>query len=186
MPKMAARTDHIQPQQAQPGKLTSQRRATLGSRWWLAVAWGGHLLLLHLLMVLLVSLALYFPGLDLLLSCLYLILLTALAWNLGKDSRLSLPATAVAGLIAQLPGFLLTIASRDSYLGLAAGPTYWPFVLQLWHTPFLPLLSLFPFPVAGGLSLAYRALFFLSGAYVIFMLTVASLSRKQKERPLAS
>lgn len=143
------------------------------------LVWGTRLLLFNLAMIPLVSLATYFPGLDLAASGLFLVLTASMARRLTLETSPSLLTAALIGLLAQSPGIVLTLASCHSFHGLNTVFFYWPFFLQAWHTPFLPLLSCFPQALAGGISLAYRAYYYLSGCYVLFIVAVVALTRNR-------
>lgn len=98
---------------------------------------------LHLGAVLAVWLAMYFPGLDIVLSILYLLLL----WQEGKYTYRMMGSPkkqALVAIIWQLPGFILgssVILGLDRLTDFAY---YFIFILELWVTPVLPLVSLIP------------------------------------------
>lgn len=93
--------------------------------------------------ILAVWLAMYYPGLDIILSLFYL----ALLWEEGRYAnrviRNNKKHALVAG-ISQLPGFILAgsvILGLDRLTDFAY---YFVFILELWVTPVLPLVSLLP------------------------------------------
>lgn len=85
----------------------------------------------------------YFPGLDIILSILYLILLR----EEGKHSAQVLLDHKKQALVAgiwQLPGFILGASVLLGLDRLTDFAYYFVFILELWQTPILPLVSLIP------------------------------------------
>lgn len=85
----------------------------------------------------------YFPGLDIILSILYLILLR----EEGKHSAqvlLDHKKQALVAVIWQLPGFILGASVLLGLDRLTDFAYYFVFILELWQTPILPLVSLIP------------------------------------------
>lgn len=112
---------------------------------------------LHLSAILAIWLGTYYPGLDIALSILYLLLL----WTEGQHSWRILRSPWKQALIAvfwQLPGFLLAGSILSGLDRLTEFAYYFVFILELWHTPVLPLISLLPvgtildIPIYYGLS----------------------------------
>ena len=98
---------------------------------------------LHLSAILAVWLAMYFPGLDIILSTLYLLLL----WEEGKYTYRMLrnpKKQAVIACMWQLPGFILASSIILGVDRLTDFAYYFVFILELWFTPILPLVSLLP------------------------------------------
>ncbi len=99
--------------------------------------------LIHLSAILAVWLAMYYPGLDIILSILYLVVL----WEEGNYTfrriQNSLKQAAVA-VIWQLPGFILALSVILKWDRLTDFAYYFIFILELWVTPVLPLISLLP------------------------------------------
>jgi hypothetical protein len=85
----------------------------------------------------------YYPGLDVVLSILYFILL----WEEGKYTlrtvRSPLKQKMIAGLW-QLPGIILGSSVILGFDRLTDYAYYFVFILELWVTPVLPLVSLLP------------------------------------------
>lgn len=82
----------------------------------------------------------YYPGLDIALSLLYLLII------LGEASykRFSFLQQNLIGIVWQLPALFLSLTVL---LGLDRATDfsyYFIFMLQLWHTPVLPLITLLP------------------------------------------
>lgn len=85
----------------------------------------------------------YFPGLDIVLALVYLYIV----WKEGRYSRLVLSSRARRAMVAivwQLPGFLLAGSILCSLDAVAQFGYYFIFMLELWDTPLLPLVSLIP------------------------------------------
>jgi len=103
----------------------------------------GRVYILHISAILAIWLAMYYSGLDIILSIIYLFLL----WEEGKYTHRMLRNPKKQALIAslwQLPGFVLgtsVIIGIDRVTDLAY---YFVFMLELWVTPILPLVSLLP------------------------------------------
>lgn len=98
--------------------------------------------LLHIFAVLAVWLGMYFPGLDLGLSILYLIILR----EEGKHSAKLLNnwKQGLVAVIWQLPGIFLGTSVVMGWDRLTDFAYYFIFILELWLTPILPLVSLLP------------------------------------------
>lgn len=113
---------------------------------------------LHFSAILAVWLAMYYPGLDILLAIIYLILL----WEEGKNTWQLQPKLLRQALVAclwQLPGFFLAGSILLGLDRLTEFAYYFVFILELWHTPVLPLISLLPVWTARGLPVYYGLLF---------------------------
>jgi len=85
----------------------------------------------------------YYPGLDIILSMLYLVLL----WEEGKYTYKMVRNPKKQALIAgiwQLPGFMLGLSVVLGLDRLTDFAYYFVFILELWVTPILPLVSLLP------------------------------------------
>lgn len=102
----------------------------------------------------------YFPGLDIILAILYLLLL----WEEGKHTcriLCSRRRQALIAIIWQLPGLILAgfvILGLDRLTDFAY---YFIFILELWVTPILPLISLLP-----TLTILERPIYF----YLLFLM----------------
>lgn len=148
------------------------------------IRWGTHLLLIHLYFILIVWLAGYFPGLDLLAMGIYLIVI----WQAGrlivnetKSSSLMMLAT---GLFAQLPGLVLAVTCLAYYLYHVSVPGDVAFILQLWYTPFMPLLAFVSFPAYQGYNFYFLALFTLPVFYVLLLWAAGRTSSGQEQSPV--
>jgi hypothetical protein len=113
---------------------------------------------LHTFAILAVWLGMYFPGLDIMLSILYLILLR----EEGKHGAQLLCDNKKQGLVAllwQLPGFFLGTSVLLEFDRLTDFAYYFIFMLELWETPILPLLSLLPTGTITDKPIYYYCLF---------------------------
>ncbi len=118
----------------------------------------GRVYILHISAILAIWLAMYYPGLDIILSIIYLFLL----WEEGKHTHRMLRNPKQQALIAslwQLPGFILgasVILGIERVTDLAY---YFVFMLELWVTPILPLVSLLPHWIILERPIYYYLLF---------------------------
>ncbi|MGI6486999.1 MAG: hypothetical protein GX964_09820 [Syntrophomonadaceae bacterium] len=149
------------------------------------IRWGAHLLLIHLYFILIVWLAGYFPGLALLAMGVYLVII----WQAGRfiahaTKSSSLMTLGAIGLFAQLPGLVLAGACLAFYLYNISVPGDAAFALQLWHTPFMPLLTFVSFPVYQGYNLYFLALFILPVFYVLLLWAAGRTSSGQEQSPV--
>jgi hypothetical protein len=106
----------------------------------------------------------YFPGWDIALSVLYL----AIIGIESKNSRdLSWGCRVISAIIWQAPAIALCVIIIT---GLSAGglSNYAIFLLQFWHTPLLPLVSLFPGTLYAGKPVYYYILLGLSFFMVLY------------------
>jgi len=110
-----------------------------------------------------IFLSTYYPGLDICFSCLYLLVIGIEAnrtRNKPQKYKILIP------LIWQGPGLVLSIIS------LMDLNSYSLFILQFWHTPVIPLLSLWQKPLSTLKPLYYYLLLimslFLGAFYYIF------------------
>lgn len=115
---------------------------------------------IHLTAILAICLSMYFSGLDLPLALIYLVLI----WQEARrSSSFCGPIMqGVLGFIWQLPGIFLSLAIL---LGLDQSTDfsyYFIFILQLWHTPVLPILSFLPLHSIGDKPLYYYLLFLMA------------------------
>lgn len=133
-----------------------------------AVCWGGRLLLIHVFFIIIVWLATYFSGLDVAITLVYLYLIWKASHLIGRGCpEAPYRSLVFTGLIAQSPGLLLTVANLLYYFGSGPVPADFTFLLELWHTPLMPILSFFSFPVFQGYIFYFVALFFLPPVYLV-------------------
>lgn len=99
----------------------------------------------------------YFPGLDLLFALLYFVLV----WQEAKHSSLFCGPIqqGIVGFLWQLPGMLLALSILLGWDQATDFSYYFIFILQLWHAPVLPIISLFPLHNLGDKPLYYYLLF---------------------------
>ncbi|HHW60900.1 MAG TPA: hypothetical protein GX404_03240 [Syntrophomonadaceae bacterium] len=120
----------------------------------------SRLYFLQLTAVIAVALSMNYPGLDIFLACMYLVVI-------GWESR-SVCSTLNGikkwrvGFYWQMPSFLLISMAFFLPTDYMDQVNYIMFTLQLWQTPMLPLLSLLPLNSVAGLKFLYAVLpFFL-------------------------
>lgn len=129
--------------------------------------WGIRLLAIHLLFILIIILASYFPGLDIILAILYILIIWISGRVMGEDfGKPIFGKILLVGVIAQLPGLILSAVTYDGIFGSHFFDVDYSFLLQLWHTPGMPLVSFLSFPVYGHISAYFMALFILSFVYI--------------------
>jgi hypothetical protein len=123
--------------------------------------------LFYLSAVLAIWLGMYFPGLDILLCIVYIYLL----WEEGKYAAQKVQnrkKQALTAFLWQLPGIVLSasvIAGLDRLTDFAY---YFLFMLELWQTPILPLISLIPAWTIFEHPLYFYLLFIMVPAVTIF------------------
>lgn len=135
------------------------------------------LYMIHLFAILAVWLATYYPGLDVVLAVLYLLVVVREVRYHQSKSRWRI---FVVVLTWQLTGlfFSLIILARCTMLELY---NYAIFVLELWYTPILPFLSMLP---TGSLEkpLYYYALL---GMPLLYVAVLPLFNKKIKIRRLS-
>jgi len=136
--------------------------------------------------IILIWLASYFSYLDLVFAVFYFCLIWKTGQELGFSfSQAPYGSIILIGFIAQFPGLLFTAASLYYYSGFSRGETMelYRFALELWHTPFLPILASFSLPLYSGYAFYYLAFFILSPLYVgILLLGYSSTDSIKKVR----
>lgn len=107
------------------------------------------LLFIHLAAILAVGLSIYYPGLDILMALLYLVVVAAEAF---RFSQYSAREQIMVALLWQAPAWFLTVVNLLQVTDIAS---YSIFILQLWYTPLIGLLSLPGLPVVDEKPLYY-------------------------------
>lgn len=127
----------------------------------------------------------YFPGLDIILAPLYVLII----WWEAKHSQLSLIQQSLVGFLWQMPALFLSLAVLFGLEQANDFSYYIIFILQLWHTPVLPFSTLLPVWVLLDKPLYYFELFLMAPLLWSFYLlprinrTVA-LQKQKKLNPL--
>ncbi|HOB11652.1 MAG TPA: hypothetical protein PLM20_00890 [Syntrophomonadaceae bacterium] len=105
----------------------------------------ARLYFIHIFAWLAVWLATYYPGLDIVLAVLYLLIITMQIRSLGGETKCR---AIKVFLIWQAPGIVFSLISLLpwSWWGIKE---YAFFLLMFWYTPVVPLLSLLQWVVAG-------------------------------------
>jgi hypothetical protein len=109
----------------------------------------------------------YYPGLDIILAILYLIML----WEEGKHSSRVLHnyrKQVLVAVIWQLPGLILGLSVLLGLDRLTDFAYYFVFILELWQTPILPLVSLIPSWMIIGKPIYYYSLFLMVPMLAMF------------------
>ncbi len=129
---------------------------------------GLKLLAFNLLYAILVWLTMYFPGLDLLASTFFLYCLYCWSRYLGH-AGFSMWRVMGTATLAQVPG--LIFGSLALYNWWLYGPltSNYDFMLQMWHTPWVPMLSLLPSMYIREFPLSFLLLFVLSFVYILLL-----------------
>ena len=131
------------------------------------------LYVIQLFAILAIWLSMFFPGLDIALALLYLLII----WWEADHSQLSSVQQGIVGFIWQVPALFLSLSIL---LGLDQSTDfsyYFVFILQLLHTPILPLTTLLPTLVMPDKPLYYYLLFIIAPLlWTVYLLP--SLNRK--------
>ncbi|MEQ8201463.1 MAG: hypothetical protein ABRQ24_08605 [Syntrophomonadaceae bacterium] len=139
---------------------------------------------LHISSIIAIGLAMYFPGLDIVLALVYVYLV----WKEGEycRRRCSRTGMAVVAILWQLPGYLLASSILLSVESISQFAYYFIFILELWDTPLLPLLSLLPAWTLLDRPLYYYLLFLQVPLLSLCYYTPALIKRKPKSRSAGS
>lgn len=115
---------------------------------------------IHISAIIAIALSTYYPGLDIILSILYVLIVFGEA-NFIFQKIANIKKQALIALIWQLPGLLLVLQIFDVISLLELLQYYDLFILEIWHTPLLPILSLLPACEVLEKPLYYYVLFIL-------------------------
>lgn len=126
------------------------------------------LLTFNLLYAVLVWLTMYFPGLDLLAAVAFVCVLFIWSRRMVRNGMTTGKVMATA-FLAQLPGLIFSVLALHSWWSYGPLTSYFDFALQMWHTPFLPLLSLLPPIRIQGFPLYFLLGYVLSPLYILLM-----------------
>ncbi|NLW63607.1 MAG: hypothetical protein GX052_05840 [Syntrophomonadaceae bacterium] len=140
------------------------------------------LLIFNVLYAVLVWLTTYFPGLDLLAAAAFLYVLFIWSRRMVENGMNAGRVMATA-FLAQLPGLVFSGLALYSWWRYGPLTSYFDFALQMWHTPFLPLLSLLPPIRIQGFPLYFLLGYILSPLYILLMgLFARTLPRRSGNR----
>lgn len=112
----------------------------------------ARLLAIHIFAVLAIWLSTYIVGLDIILSLVYLVVISMEIRDLRKESVITKRIAALLWLGIPITLSIMTDFNLNS---LAI------FILEFWFTPILPILSLKPYVFASGRPLYYYILIYL-------------------------
>lgn len=132
------------------------------------------LLIFNLLYAILVWFAMYFPGLDLLASAVFIYLLFSWSKYMVRNGMNTWRVMATA-VLAQLPGLVFSSLAIYSWWRYGPLTSNFDFILQMWHTPFVPLLSLLPAVHLQGFPLSFLLAYILSPVYILLIGLFAGL-----------
>ena len=140
--------------------------------------------ILHISAIIAIGMGMYFPGLDIILALVYIYVV----WKEGSycRRRLSRVGMAAVAVLWQLPGYFLAgsillpleSASQFSY--------YFIFMLELWDTPLLPLISMLPTWTLFDRPLYYYFMFMLVPALSLYYYTPALMPKGLQSRSAGS
>jgi len=165
--------------------------------------YGGWLIAFNLLFAILVWLTMYFPGLDLLASLAFVFILVWFSRCLGRmnfipeeiskendisdhlltaeksDCQRSLSIIAIS-IIGQSPGLVAEGLAIWNWIHFGPFTSNYDFVLQMWHTPWVPFLSLLPSWTLEGFAVSFLSLYLLSPVIILFMVILAFACQTRK------
>ena len=126
----------------------------------------------------------YFPGLDIILALIYIYLV----WKEGSycRQRLRRPGVAAVAALWQLPGYFLAGSILLPLESVSQFSYYFIFMLELWDTPLLPLISLLPTWTLLDRPLYYYLLFVLVPAMSLYYYTPALGPKEPQSRSAGS
>lgn len=126
----------------------------------------------------------YFPGLDIMLALVYIYLV----WKEGSygRQRLSRAEVAILAVLWQLPGYFLAGSILLPLASASQFSYYFIFMLELWDTPLLPLISMLPAWTLLDRPLYYYLMFFLVPALSLYYYAPALLQKGPQSRSAGS
>lgn len=142
------------------------------------------MLFIHLTAILTIWLAMYLPGIDMILAVIYLIIV----WQEGIANSVVLnwKQHAIVGIMWQLPAMIFIFSILIDLENILGFSLYSIFLLELWETPILPLLTILPQNTALAMPLYYYLLYImipvLCGIY--FLPAVLKKSTEKNLNPL--
>jgi len=132
---------------------------------------------IHLCAIVAVWLAMYYPGADIAVSLLYCYVI----WKEGRYAAFQLATcreSVIAGLLWQMPALLLSGAALLD-LKITDLTYYSIFILQLWETPVMPIISLGPRALGLNKPLYYYMLFIMIP--ILLLLYIQPLTRRVRK-----
>ncbi|HPF44163.1 MAG TPA: hypothetical protein PKV15_05640 [Syntrophomonadaceae bacterium] len=108
---------------------------------------------IHFFALIAVALSTYFPGLDIALAVLYIVILGMEA----IQSNLPTSKNIIIGSSLQIPGFILAIINLAGIMQWDLS-SYALFILQYWYIPLIPLISLISYSTEAGVPLYHYIL----------------------------
>ncbi len=108
---------------------------------------------IHFFALIAVALSSYFPGLDIALAALYMVILGMEA----IQSNLAASKNIIIGSSLHIPGFILAIINLAGIMQWDLS-SYALFILQYWYIPLIPLISLVSYSTEAGVPLYHYIL----------------------------
>lgn len=151
--------------------------------------YGGWLIVFNILFAIFVWLAMYFPGLDILASLAFVIILIWFSLSLGKMEMTSVQGYRLANsnksiwqkklsiiaicLIGQSPALITEGLAIWNWVNFGPFTSNYDFVLQMWHIPWMPLISVLPAWNVEGFVVSFLSLYLLSPVTILLMVILA-------------
>lgn len=134
----------------------------------------------HIFAFLAVWLSMFFPGLDILLSIIYLLIV-------GYISRMPQSSCMQRVTVAacwQGPGIILSVLihSHIAWLDIS---NYCYFIMEFWYTPVIPLLSLITLKMPNGYPLYYYLLLFMPLIMSLYFFLCTSAANKNRRHSVS-
>ena len=133
---------------------------------------------IHLFAVIAVAVSTYYPGLDIALAILYIIIIGREA----AGNTLTRGKSMITALSLHLPGFVLVMITLS---GISQGDlsSYAMFILQYWYIPLIPLISLTSHVSLSGMPLYNFVLLLLPVLMSLYYYMVWELGKNKAARP---
>jgi hypothetical protein len=84
--------------------------------------------------------------------------------------------------LAQLPGLIFSGIAIHSWWRYGPLTSNFDFILQMWHTPFVPLLSILPTVHLQEFPISFLLAYILSPAYILLMTLFARVLQSRSSR----
>ncbi len=141
---------------------------------------GLGIMAFNLLSAICVWLTMYFPGLDIGASLVFISVTYMMNRRLAAQAG-NVQAWIGSLILGQLPGLISETLALWSWYHYGPLTSFWDFVLQMWHTQYVPLLSMLPVIKLSGFPVSFLILYLLAPLYII-LFTIGNLGRVGKDR----
>jgi len=135
--------------------------------------------IIHISAIIAVALSTHYPGWDIILSILYILIVYGEAHYISQKIG-NIKKQALIALIWQLPGLLLCFQILEIINLSEFLQHYDLFILEIWHTPLLPILSLLP-AGEGWEKPLYYYLFFILIPFLLILYFSPAVVKLKKE-----